>query len=47
MCSLGYCHAFLLSAAGVDVLELFFLALFFLFTHMDMYLGVPTHPHQQ
>jgi hypothetical protein len=23
MCSLGYCHAFLLSTAGVDVLELF------------------------
>jgi hypothetical protein len=21
MCSLGYCHAFLLSTAGVDVLE--------------------------
>jgi hypothetical protein len=23
MCSLGYCHAFLLSTAGVDGLELF------------------------
>jgi hypothetical protein len=25
MCSLGYCHAFLLSTAGVDGLELWFM----------------------
>jgi hypothetical protein len=36
MCGLGYCHAFLLSTAGVDGLELFSLSW-----------TVPNHPHQR